>query len=309
MNAMYLERKAGPEALIWGELPQPRPQAGEVLVRVRATGVTPTEFQWFPTFNTRNGEPRPFPIVPGHELSGVVAAVGPGVDDFKVGDAIYGLNDWFTNGALAEYVVAPATALAPMPGSLTPIEAAVVPISALTAWQALIGRGDVQPGQRVLIHGAAGGVGVFAAQLARWRGAHVIATASAGNLDFVRSLGADEVVDYCADRFENVARDVDFVFDSIGGETLERSWAGLRPGGTLVTIATRSAGAADPRVRDAFMLVEANGAQLRQVSHLLDTGELRVFVAGEYPLAAAPSAYERARQGRLRGKIALRVAA
>lgn len=309
MKAMYLNERAGPDALTWSELPPPAaPAAGQVRVRVHATAVTPTEFDWFPTFHTPTGAPRPFPIVPGHELSGVIEAVGPGVDSLRVGDAVFGCNDWFGQGALAELTLAPTSALALQPRTLTPAEAAVVPISALTAWQALVGRGAVRDGQRVLIHGAAGGVGVFAVQLAHALGAYVIATASSGNLDFVRTLGADEVIDYRATRFEGVARDIDFVFDAVGGDTLARSWSVLRPGGRLVTIAASSAAATDPREREAFLLVEPRRADLTEIARRLDARELRAFVEAEYPLAGARAAYARAKQGRMRGKIALTVA-
>ncbi len=308
MKAIYLSQKAGSESLIFGDLPRPVPRQGEALVKVHATAVTPTELQWYPTFKTSTGVPRSFPIVLSHEFSGVVEALGPGVGDFQVGDAVFGLNDWFAAGAQAEFCVAPASALARKPRLLDFVQSAVVPISALTAWQGLLCRTSVQRGQRVLIHGAAGGVGVFAVQLARWRGAHVIATASAANLDFVRMLGAEQVIDYQTTRFEDMVRDVDVVFDTVGGETLEHSWHVLKPGGKLVTIAAQSAGATEQRVRDAFLLVRADGRQLTQIARLIDAGELRVFVEGTLPLARAREAYARAHQGKMRGKIALRVA-
>jgi NADPH:quinone reductase-like Zn-dependent oxidoreductase len=308
MKAIYLSQKAGPETLVLGDLPQPAPGPGEVLIKVHATAITPTELQWYPTFNTSAGEPRSFPIVLSHEFSGVVEALGPGVADFNGGDAVFGLNDWFANGAQAEFCVAPAATLALKPRLLDDAQSAVVPISALTAWQGLLCRAGVQRGQRVLIHGAAGGVGLFAVQLARWRGAHVIATASAANLDFVRTQGAEQLIDYQTTRFEDVVHDVDVVFDAVGGETLERSWRVLKPGGKLVTIAAQSAGAVEQRVRDAFLLVRADGSQLRQIAKLVDAGELRVFVETVFPLAEARAAYARAQQGKMRGKIALRVA-
>ena len=308
MNAIFLNTKACPESLVSGDLPRPSPKAGEVLVKVYATAVTPTEFQWFPTFNTRNGEPRPFPIVLSHEFSGVIESLGDGVKNLKIGDAVYGLNDWFVNGAQAEYCVAPATALARKPKTLDHVHAAVVPISALTAWQGLFIRANLQRNQRVLVHGAAGGVGIFAVQLARWREAHVIATASSGNLNFVRSLGADEVIDYRKTPFENVVRGVDVVFDGVGGDTLERSWSVLTKNGRLVTVATQSEQAASQRARDAFMLVEANGSQLADIANLIDAGDLRVFVEDALPLAKAQDAFARAQRGKMRGKIALLVA-
>jgi len=308
MKAMFLNETGGPEKLVYGDAPEPEAGEGEVLIRVHATAVTPTEFDWFPTWKTATQAPRPFPIILSHEFSGVVAACGPGVTDLGVGDAVYGLNDWFRNGAQAECCVARAAELSPKPQSLDHIHAAVVPISALTAWQGLFDRGGLRAGQRVLIHGAAGGVGSFATQLAHWRGAHVIATASAHNLAFVRSLGADEVVDYKATRFEDVAHDVDLVFDTVGGETLARSWALLKAGGKLVTVAAASEPATDPRVRDSFFIVEPRRAQLREIASLIDGGHLQAIVEAVLPLSEARQAYARARQGGMRGKIVLRVA-
>ncbi|EEF59733.1 NADP-dependent oxidoreductase [Pedosphaera parvula] len=308
MKAIYLEKKTGHKSIILGDIPQPYPREGEALIKVHATGIMPTEFRWFPTFNTPEGKPRRFPIVLSHEFSGTIEALGAGVTGFEVDDPVFGLNDWFTNGAEAEYCVAPATALAQKPKSLDYIHAAVTPISALTAWQGLFERLKLERGQRLLIHGGAGAVGTFAVQLAHWHGAHVIATASSANLDFVHSLGADEVIDYHQTPFENVVRDISAVFDVVGGDTLQRSWNVLKTGGKLVTVATQSEGATDQRTRDAFMLVRADGSQLAEIVKLIDAGELRVFVAGVFPLAEAREAYDRAQEGKLRGKIALRVA-
>jgi NADPH:quinone reductase-like Zn-dependent oxidoreductase len=208
------------------------------------------------------------------------------------GDLVYGLNDWFGDGTQAEYCVARADEVALKPRSVDHDRAAVTPISALTAWQGLIERGGLGAGQRVLIHGAAGGVGGFAVQLARWRGARVIGTASAGNVAFVRGQGADEVIDYRAERFEDVARDVDVVFDTVGGETLERSWGVLKPGGRLVTIAASGEGTQDPRTREAFFIVQRNRAQLAEIARLIDAGPLRPVVDKVFPLAQGRQAYE-----------------
>lgn len=308
MRAAYLERKAGAEALVFGELPEPRLRKGEVLVKVMATSVMPTELLWFPTFTSPSNDPRPFPVVLSHEFSGVVAKLGPGVAGFAPGDAVFGFNDWFANGAQAEYCAASASALARKPKSLDHVHAAVVPISALTAWQGLFTKTKLRPGERVLIHGGAGGVGLFGVQLAHWHGARVSATAAAEDRDFVSALGADEVIDYRATRFEDAIHDVDVVFDTIGGDTLERSWSVLAAGGRVVTIATQSEGASDARVRAAFMLVQADGAQLAQIAALIDAGTLRAFTAGVYVLAEARRAYARAEQGKMHGKIALLVA-
>jgi NADPH:quinone reductase-like Zn-dependent oxidoreductase len=307
MKAFYLQNKGGAESLVEGDIPRPEPKEAEVLVKAYATAITPTELQWFPTFNTPSGEPRQFPIVLSHEFSGVIESVGTSVSGVSVGDAVYGLNDWFTNGAQAEYCVVAAKAIASKPKSLDHVQSAVVPISGLTAWQGLFEKTKLESGQRVLVHGAAGGVGIFAVQLARWCGARVIATASASNVDFARSLGADEVIDYRTKRFEDVAHDVDVVFDSVGGETLHRSWSILKPGGRLVTIAAQTEGATDQRTCDAFMLVRADGSQLAQLAKLIDAAELRVFHDQTFPLAQVRESYARAQRGRMRGKVTLRI--
>jgi len=307
MKAIFLNQPAGLESLTLGDLPRPVPRAGEVLVRVHATAVTPTEFQWYPTFHQPTGEARPFPIVLSHEFSGVVESVGPEVTDWQPGEGVFGISDWFANGAQAEYCVAPATALARKPRLLDHVQSAVVPISALTAWQGLLEQARLQPGERVLIHGAAGGVGVFAVQLARWRAAHVIATAAAQNRDLVRRLGAQEVIDYQANRFDELVRDVDVVFDTVGGDTLARSWKLLKPGGRLVTVATSSGQSSEARVREAFMLVRPDGRQLAQMARLIDDGEVRPVVRQTLPLALAATAYAFALQGGQPGKIALEI--
>src|SRR5678816_1513525 len=227
MKAICLRVRGGPEAFAYEEAPPPRPGEGEVLVRVHAAGVIHTELSWVPTWTTTTGGPRPLPVIPGHEFSGEIAALGAGVRDVGVGDLVYGLNDWYRDGASAEYCVARVADLAHKPSNVDHAHAAATPISALTAWQGLIESAGLAAGQRVLIHGAAGGVGTFAVQLARWRGARVTATASSANLDFVRSLGADEVIDYRAERLEDMIRHVDVGFDTVGGAPLERPWSCL----------------------------------------------------------------------------------
>ena len=272
MKAICLRTRASPEAFAYEEAPQPRPGEGEVLVRVHAAGVIQTELSWVPTWTTRAGEPRPLPVIPGHEFSGEIAAMGTGARDVSVGDLVYGLNDWYRDGASPEYCVARVADIARKPAGVDHIDAAATPISALTAWHGLVERAGLAAGERVLIHGAAGGVGTFAVQLACWRGARVTGTASAANLDFVRSLGADEVIDYRAERFEDVVRDVDVVFDTVGGETLERSWGVLKPGGRLVTVAASGERTTDERIRAAYFIVEPSRAQLMEIARLIDGG-------------------------------------
>jgi len=304
MKAIRLHRSDA-ESLVYEEAPRPIPGTGEILVSVHAAGVTPSELEWAPTSTLADGRPRPRPGIPGHEFSGVVAGLGAGVADLSIGDEVYGLNDWYREGAQAEFCLARSDEVAPRPRSVDHAHVAVTPISSLTAWQALIERARLAPGERVLIHAGAGAVGTFAVQLARWRGARVLATAATSNVDFVRELGADEVVDYTRVRFEEAARGVDVVLDTVGGETLERSWSVLGPGGRLVTIAAGSETTTDPRVRDAFFIVRADRAQLAEVARLVDAGSLRPVVARILPLAEGRAAYAPRSQGSTRGKIAL----
>ncbi len=200
------------------------------------------------------------------------------------------MNDWFADGALADYCVASAGFLAPKPEAVSFTAAAAVPIGALTAWQSLFDHAHINPGERVLIQGGAGAVGSFAVQMAHRHGAHVIATASAANLEFVFELGADQVVDYRNARFED-AGPVDVVFDTVGGEALDRSWTVLKPSGRLVTVASAAANSPDPRVKKAFFIVEARPEQLIRIGGMIEDGILRVIVDGVFPLASAPDAF------------------
>lgn len=283
MKAMQVNDANPGPALIATELPRPSPGEGELLINVRATGVTPTELSWYPTTHTKEGIPRKG-AVPGHEFSGVVAALGRNAKGFEVGQEIYGLNDWFADGATAEFCITTPQSIAGKPATLTHEAAATVPIGALTAWQGLLERAKIKPGERVLIHGASGAVGIFAVQLAHLHGAHVIGTASSANLELLAKLGVDEVIDYRASRFEDRTQKVDVVFDGVGGETLARSWSMLKPGGRMVTIV-------DEASKDAFFIVEPNQKQLADVATLLDSGELKTYVGAVVPLADAPSAY------------------
>lgn len=303
MKVMRLADSAEGPRLVEGDAPRPQAGPGELLIRVYAAGVTPTELLWYPTSHDKNGEPRRN-AVPGHEFSGVVAAVGEGAAGFDIGEEIYGMSDWFSDGAMAEYCVATPSSVSPKPSLLTHVEAASVPIAALTAWQGLFDRAKLQPGERVLVHGGAGSVGVFAVQLARNRGAHVIATASAGNLDFVAELGAEQVIDYRAHRFEESVKDIDVVFDTVGGETLQRSWNVCAPGGRVVTIAATGENATDDRTKQAFFIVEPNQKELAEIGNLLQEGRIRAVVDAVVPFARAGSAYAGEAPQRLgRGKL------
>jgi NADPH:quinone reductase-like Zn-dependent oxidoreductase len=291
MKAMRLETAAsGDLALVEENLPIPRARPDEALIRVYAAGVTPSEMAWYPTTHTKTGEMR-LHAVPGHEFSGVVAELGHQVTSLRVGQEVYGFNDWFADGATAEYCLAQPSNIAPKPQGLTHAEAASVPIGALTAWQGLFDRAKLRAGERALIHGGSGAVGIFAIQLARRAGASVIATASAKHAEFLKQLGAERVIDYRSERFEEQVREVDVVFDGVGGSTLQRSWDVLKPAGRLVTIAADSEGTQDERTQAAFFIVEPNQQQLIEVARLLEHGELKVCVDGAVPLAQASAAY------------------
>ena len=308
MKAMRLMNATGGVTLVETEVPQPTPGLGEILVRVRAAGVIHTELGWYPTTHTKTGEARNG-AVPGHEFSGIVAAVGDGVTGVEVGQEIYGMNDWFADGATAEYCVTLPASIAAKPKSLSHIEAASVPISALTAWQGLFDRAKLQAGERVLVHGGSGAVGIFVVQLARSRGAHVIATASEQNLAFVAELGAHEVIDYRKERFEDRAGKVDVVFDTVGDETLQRSWEVLKKDGRMVTIASDVEGTDDPKLKAAFFIVEPNREQLKGVARMLDEGALRTFVSATVPFEQAGQAYANGHVSRVGpGKIVVAIA-
>lgn len=309
MKAMQVNKADQRPVLVLAELHKPEPGLGEILIHVHAAGVTPTELLWYPTTHTKSGTAR-MCAVPGHEFSGVIAAIGKNIQGFEVGNEVYGMNDWFSDGATAEFCITLSQNIARKPTTLSYEAAASVPIGALSAWQGLIERAKLEPGERVLIHGGAGAVGLYAVQLAQIRGAHVITTVSMQDIDFVKRLGADQAIDYKASRFEREVRDVDVVFDTVGGDTLERSWGVLKPGGRMVTIAADSEGTADQRVKDAFFIVEPNQEQLVEIARQLDAGRLRAFVKNTVPLNEASTAYNGAvtPEGG-HGKIVISVAA
>jgi NADPH:quinone reductase-like Zn-dependent oxidoreductase len=308
MKAIRIHKYGGPEVLQYEDVRRPKPQAGEVLVRVHAAGVNP--FDW----KVREGQmkdswPYQFPLILGWDLSGVIEKLGRGVSRFKIGDRVYSLADPTRNGAYADYIVVRESELALKPNSLHHVQAAAVPLSGLTAWHALFDAAELQPGQRVLIHGGAGGVGHYAVQLAKWRGAYVIATASAKNHELLETLGADEVIDYNTQRFESIARDVDVVLDTVGGETQERSWQVLKKGGILVSL-VRSPSDEKARalgVRGAMIENRPDGAALAEIAKIIDSGKLKPVLNRILPLSEARRAHELSQSGRTHGKIVLRV--
>lgn len=308
MKAIRLRARGGPEQLVYEEVREPSPGTSHALVRVLATGITPAELSWDETYRTCDGLER-IPSVPGHELCGVVERLGPGVVDMRIGEEVYALTEFCRDGTAAEFVVVRASDLAPKPRSLDYVQSAAVPLSGLTAWQGLFHHGGLQKRQRVLIHGAAGGVGTFAVQLARWRNTHVAVTASSEDADFLRELGADDVIDYARDRFDERLRDFDLVLDVVGGETLERSFTVLKRGGILVSIAQPPSAekAKAHGVRALFFIVEPSRNDLIEIARVIDAGHLKPIVAAVFPIASARQAFERGLAGHNRGKLVLTV--
>jgi NADPH:quinone reductase-like Zn-dependent oxidoreductase len=280
-----------------------------VLVRVHAAALNPLDWKIRAGY-VKNWLQYHLPMIPGWDFSGVVDAVGPDAGSWKQGDEVYGRPEIARDGAYAEYLAVRASEIAFKPKSIDHEHAAAIPLAGLTAWQALFDTADLSAGQRVLIQAAAGGVGAFAVQLAKWKGAWVAGTASGRNQEFLRDLGVDQPVNYEATRFEDVVREVDVVIDALAGETRERSWQTLKPGGILVTLLGQppvEEGAAHG-VRGAGVMVKPNAAQLTEIAGLVDSGKLKVFLDAVFPLAEAYKAQELSETGHVRGKIVLRVA-
>ncbi|MFI1382868.1 NADP-dependent oxidoreductase [Embleya sp. NPDC020886] len=331
MRAIRLHEHGGPEVLRYDEVPMPEPGPGEVLVRVHAVGVNPPDWYLRDGLSDIPPETRPefdLPVTPGTDVSGVVAAVATDVEGFSIGDEVFGLLRFpsFDGRAYAEYVAAPASDLARKPAGIDHVHAAGAPMSLLTAWQFLIELGHDHPspfqaarhrpvalgaGTTVLVNGAAGGVGHFAVQLAKWRGARVIAVASGGHEAFLRELGADEFIDYTGNRAEDLVHDVDLVVDAVGGRESSRFLRTLKRGGALFPVffgEYDDEEIAKLGVTVSGTQVRSNGAQLAESARLLDTGAVRVAIDSTFALADARAAHERAARGHIRGKIVLTVA-
>jgi NADPH:quinone reductase-like Zn-dependent oxidoreductase len=308
MKAVRMHVRGGPEALVYEDAPTPQIGPEEALIKVHAAGVTPTELTWNSTFTTRNKKSR-LPITPAFEVAGIVEKIGSQASNLAEGDAVYGLLDFWRDGAAAEYVVARASELAPKPKSLSFTYAAAVPLSGLTAWQSLFDYANLADGNTALVHGAGGGVGTFAVQFAHWRGARVFATCSTGKADFVRGLGANRVIDYTSVRFQDELGGLDVVLDTVGGEVLGNSWKVLRRGGSLVTIVgdAPEETAAKYDVKGFSILVEPNRKELVEIGRMIDAGLVRPVVDAVLPLSRAREAYERGLGGHNRGKLVLKV--
>lgn len=309
MKAVRIHAYGGPELLHYEDVSMPSLNPDDLLIRVRAAAVNPVDWK------IREGYLQGFlnhrlPLILGWDVSGEVVEVGPQATGFKVGDAVYARPDIERDGAYAEYIAVKASDAALKPATLDHIHAAAVPLAALTAWQSLVDAAQLQAGQTILIHAAAGGVGSFAVQLAKARGARVIATASAVNIGLATELGADQFIDYTKTRFEDAVRDVDVVFDTIGGDTQERSWQVLKPGGILVSVVSPppEATAAARGVRSAFVFIHPSGQQLTAIAQLIDAGQMKPVIHTVLPLTEVRQAHAISQGGHARGKIVLHVA-
>jgi NADPH:quinone reductase-like Zn-dependent oxidoreductase len=302
MKAVRIHAFGGPEVLQYEDAPRPVAKTGEVLIRIHASAVNPADWK---LRSGAFGKDFPLPLTLGFDFSGVIEALGEGATRWKTGDEVYG----YGLGAFAEYIAVKETMVVAKPKTVDHIHAAAIASASLTAWKALFDVGGLEPGQKALIHGATGGVGGFAVQLAHAKGAHVIGTASKRNQSYLKELGADETIDYESARFEDVVRDVDVVLDTRGGETQARSWKTLKRGGILVSIAQPPAQAEAEKhgVRAAFMVNEMKAESLNAITTLVDSGKVKAVVDTVLPLSDARRAQELIQTGHTRGKIALKV--
>jgi NADPH:quinone reductase-like Zn-dependent oxidoreductase len=296
------EQDQAPERMMVEERSRPEPRIGDVLIQVEAGSFTPTELQWPSTWVDRSGRDRR-PVIPGHEVSGTVVALGYGTTRLGVGDEVFGLTDWYRDGSLAEFAAVEARNLAIKPGSVSHVDAAAFPMAALTAWQALFVHAHLKAGQTVVIHGAGGGVGTMAVQLAVSAGARVIGTGKPNARDLVLQLGAEQYLDLAHDALSEV-KGVDVVFDLVGGDVLHRSWPTLRPGGSLVSI-VEAPDAERADVNTLFFVVEPNREQLTELARRIDTESLRPVVGSVGALSDGPRLWAEKIAGVVPGKVVL----
>jgi len=309
MKAIVIHEYGGPEVLKYEDVPRPEPKADQILIRVIAAGVNPVDGMIRSGMFAKDGNGA-FPMVLGGDIAGVVERVGNKITKFKAGDPVFAYVSLDSGGGYAQYAVVPEGDAAPKPKSLTYVEAGAVPIVALTAWQALIDTAKLNAGQTMLIHGGSGGVGSFAIQIAKARGAKVIATASTANQDLLKQLGTDVAVDYTKQKFEDVAKDVDVVLDSVGKDTLTRSYGVVKKGGIIVSLVARpnQSDLEKHGIRGVALSVEPNSGELAQIGKLIDEKKIRVIVSQTFPLSEAKKAQEQVASGHTRGKIVLKLA-
>jgi NADPH:quinone reductase-like Zn-dependent oxidoreductase len=306
MKAVVIHEYGGPEVLKYEDIPRPEPKDDQLLIRVIAAGVNPVDGMI--RSGMFNGN-RAFPIILGGDVAGVVERVGSKITKFKVGDPVFAYVSLNNSGGYAQYALVTEREAAAKPKSLTYVEAAAVPVVAMTAWQALVDTAKLSAGQTVLIHGGSGGVGSFAIQIAKARGAKVIATASTANQDFLKQLGADVAIDYTKQKFEDIAKDVDVVLDSIGRDTLARSYAVVKKGGIIVSLVARPKESELNKhgIRGTALNAEPNSEELAEIGKLIDDKKIKVIVSQTFPLSEAMKAQEQVATGHTRGKIVLKV--
>lgn len=309
MKAVRLHSYGDPNVLVYEEAPRPEPQADEVLIRIHAAGVNPADWKIRQGY-LKDSFPFAMPLILGYDLAGIVEAIGAQVTDLNVGDAVYAMLPLHQLGAYAEYTIANAALVAPKPQTVSFLIAAGIPSIALTAWQALFDLAQLQPEQTVLIHGASGGVGRFAVQFAKWKGAIAFGTASSSSLEDLQKLGIDRAIDYQQAQFEEWVADVDVVLDTVGGETRKRSWQVLKPGGVLVS----TEGAADPVIAPSeqvcgipIFVTPKESTQLRQIGELIDQGIVHPPVVTGVALESAVQVHTAIQHERQRGKFVLQV--
>lgn len=311
MKAVVINQYGEPDELTYTEVPRPKVTDDTILVRVHAAGINPVDWK------TRRGRgmakrygDNPFPLIIGWDISGVVEAVGANIRDFQVSDEVYGMVGFpDVGGAYAEYVLTTPQYISHKPKNLSHTEASVIPLAALTAWQAMFDTANLQPEQKILIHAAAGGVGHIAVQLARWKGAYVYGTASARNTDFLQSIGVNEHIDYQTANFEEVLSDVDVVFDLIGGVVAQKSAQTLTQGGFLVSIQKTGTDfeTLPDHIQWQWILVEPNPHTLKQITEIVEAGQLKPAISHTFSLKELPDAHRQSESGRTRGKIAIQI--
>lgn len=309
MKAVRIHEFGGPDKLVYEDAPKPEPKDGEVLIKIAAAGINPVDGM-IGSGKMEAMIKHTLPLILGWDAAGTIEAVGPGVTHFQPGDAVFAYGDIRVNGAYAEYISLPAATVCPKPQSLSFTEAGAVPLAGTTAWEALFEQANLQSGQTIFIHGAGGAVGGFAVGFAKAHGATVYATATGDDVAYVQSLGADAVIDYKTEKFEDAAHNVDVVLDTLSGDTRARSWTTLKDGGVLVSTlpgADAPPDAAARGIAGKSFSAHPDGAHLAEIGKLIDAGKVKVRVGVTFPLAEAKQAQEQAASGHTRGKVVLTI--
>ena len=308
MKAIRIHEFGGPEVLKYEDVQQPIPGADEVLIKVHASGVNPIDWK-IRAGHAQGKFPISFPLIIGWDVSGEIEEVGSEVLNFRIGDEVYSRPDPRRDGTYAEYVVVKADQVNLKPKSIDHDKAAAVPLAGLTAWQGLFTHGQLENGQKILIHAASGGVGTYAVQFAKWKGAYVIGTASEDNIDFLYDLGADEAIDYKNEKFDKEIEDIDLVLDLVGGDTQRRSLQVIKKGGKIITTVKpeNQDEAKSKNIHIEGFMAQSLPGDLQQIADLIDSGKVKPVISEIIPLEQAAEAHKKSEKGHARGKIVLRV--